>query len=363
MSRIVLDTTAFHPWEWDLDPAVERLMRGGRDREVEVLVPEVVVREVVRHFERGAKRSSRELRAPWQKAAAFGALPPNAPSFARPDLARLVARYEQRLRQTISDAGRILDLPAIDDIARLLDRTLLETKPAGQEKDSFRDQLIWETIVEELRRDSTSDLVFVSTNHTDFYDRKSLKLHPDLVAELQDEEIAASTILIDPNPGSAADRMLPPSEEILERITAALTGPLADELLDRVRAAVAEREVDSISWSLESDIDEAFLGTVDEVFDPQVTQVYETAAGRVTVELVVQVRGDVEIVSFSPTGWDTDTLAGTSTVLNATSDAPIVQMTDPRQLEAEVVTVWALARGVWDEDVEVGWLQDPSAWI
>jgi hypothetical protein len=64
VTRVVLDTTAFHLFETARRIELERLFAGGRSGDVELLVPEVVVREVVRHHRRGIRRSSRELRSP-----------------------------------------------------------------------------------------------------------------------------------------------------------------------------------------------------------------------------------------------------------------------------------------------------------
>jgi hypothetical protein len=176
---VVLDTTAFYPWEVQRPPALERLFLGGRRYELRLCVPEVVIRETTRHFSRRVNPAYNSFKDGYRAAKAAGTLPPELDiDFKRPPKADVVSAYERSLRNDIGDAdGRVLPVPEVDH-DWVLGRIFGPLKPSKPGDDSYRDILIWKTVVALVSEDPTKDVIFITKNTTDFARRDRQSFTP-----------------------------------------------------------------------------------------------------------------------------------------------------------------------------------------
>ncbi|MFI9220506.1 PIN domain-containing protein [Streptomyces werraensis] len=194
---VAVDTSAFFS---DLamknEAWVNTLLRAKRG-EIDLWVPEVVIRESLRHFTRSLEVALKEMRDGLAKVRALrldeDLLPP------RRDLEQAVRAkaegFEVSFRQRLLDAqARILSLPSISH-AELLSRALAEKKPFRHKMqdpdkkgpDGYRDALIWASITEAASNFTEDDtLIFVTNNHKDFCDRDGEAIAADLLADLPD---------------------------------------------------------------------------------------------------------------------------------------------------------------------------------
>jgi len=106
---------------------------------------------------------------------------PHSQQFSQiPDIAQVCAEYEKRLRERI--AGLKILTPTYDDIpqAVVVKRALDARKPFTASQKSYRDTLIWETVLRKVA-DGGHETVLVTGNKNDFSDAKdSERLHQQL---------------------------------------------------------------------------------------------------------------------------------------------------------------------------------------
>jgi predicted nucleic acid-binding protein len=161
---VILDTTEFFD-TYLADSAAFRLLEDfARRTRARVAVPEVVIREVANHARRtalevaknieNARRLQDRIRWPGQAEIPDHAVDENAASqfIDRQLRAELRARFH----------AEILPLPDTG-LDELIGRSMRQEKPFIKGKDGLRDALIWDSIIELMRREG-EDCVFITGN-------------------------------------------------------------------------------------------------------------------------------------------------------------------------------------------------------
>jgi hypothetical protein len=114
------------------------------------------------------------------------------------DFEAKVDEYETFLRSTLDRNGAFVPpLPEID-VSDLVDRAVQRRRPFDENGSGFRDSLLWETVVSELRDNAEIDLTLISRDGKAFQESKgSSALHPDLHRELTGRNILGRVTLVD----------------------------------------------------------------------------------------------------------------------------------------------------------------------
>jgi hypothetical protein len=152
-----------------------------------VHVPEIVVREMVKHFredlQRAVNQVDRHLRRAGEVLQQSVGLPAELV-----DQDAAVAHYEQWLRQHLVQDRRclILSIPATArDGMQLIERDLAGRKPFSEGGRGMRDTVLWLSVLD-LLGSSTSNVALITSNTKDFCrdsDSPGI-LHDDLIADL-----------------------------------------------------------------------------------------------------------------------------------------------------------------------------------
>jgi len=178
---VVVDTTGFRPDLTLSGSSWLQVRLWALKGQLQLWVPEVVIREASRHYSTQLNLHLGKLR---DADDALGKL--SFDSGAQPGIenhrdraATLSAGYEQWLRDWLAQVGAtILPLPKMHH-DEMLSRALREEKPfrmkgdgAKKGPDGYRDMLIWASVAEHSRAhlDAGDSLVLVTDNHTDFCD-------------------------------------------------------------------------------------------------------------------------------------------------------------------------------------------------
>lgn len=150
--------------------------------EIRLIVPEVVLREAVRHWKKQGDQALKNAHDEIKKLAGFGLEAGEGPPADLID----VDTHEQYVRARLEKVGAELPkLPASGTPEKLLERDLGGRKPFASSGKGFRDALNWETILELAAESQVGQIYWVSKNSNDFGDGKGA-LHPDLADELRD---------------------------------------------------------------------------------------------------------------------------------------------------------------------------------
>ncbi|WP_351223048.1 PIN domain-containing protein [Streptomyces sp. NPDC002133] len=246
---IVVDTSCFYSDLSLENEAWKSLLYRCHEQKIILWIPEIVIRETVRHYNRSLGESIRSMRtglAPLRALRLDVDLLPK-----HKDLEKSVREkaegFEERLRAKLRTSNaRVLPLPHVSH-DELLTRALMEKKPfrnkgLDPEKrgpDGYRDALIWMSVVEASKElNSDNMLVIVTNNHKDFCDRDDENLSLDLLADLQMPHPTVKRVknlqelqpLISDSSSHVTYTPPPPDREIGERIRRAIIGA-CDELL------------------------------------------------------------------------------------------------------------------------------------
>jgi predicted nucleic acid-binding protein len=188
MSRfplIVVDTTTLFPDLLAKKASWERLLALSSRGAIGLCVPEVVVLEAARHFDRELRKAAKQLTEGLSNLRALDFEDTvSAPTEYAERVQSLAAKYEEYLRKRISDVGgEIRPLPQITH-EELVRRDLAEAKPFKAGGKGYRDALIWATVVSVCAAaDGGAQVVFVSNNSTDFLNRDG-SLANDLASDV-----------------------------------------------------------------------------------------------------------------------------------------------------------------------------------
>ena len=178
---VVVDTTEFRPDLTLRGSSWLQVRLWALKGQLRLWVPEVVIREAVRHHSAQLNLHLGRLRDAGDalgKLSFDGGAQPGIQAD-RDKATVLSAGYEQWLRDWLGQVGAaILPLPKMSHDA-MLSRALREEKPfrikgdgAKKGPDGYRDMLIWASVAEHssAHLDARDTLVLVTDNHTDFCD-------------------------------------------------------------------------------------------------------------------------------------------------------------------------------------------------
>lgn len=175
-----------------------------RHSQLRLVVPDVVLRETVRHWQGQAIEAVELANArldgiPHNKVRLEGLgldasqLPPPARVTTPPDH----RMFESATRERLSLVGAVvLPVPSRVDIEAVLQRDIARKKPFDSKGRGFRDTLIWETIKDVAFESGDGDTIYFVTDNSGDFCGDDGKLAPELLAEVPDPAAAARLIQV-----------------------------------------------------------------------------------------------------------------------------------------------------------------------
>jgi hypothetical protein len=182
--RVLLDTNIFHG-HWHLGGAsFTYLFHYLNNQEAELLVSDVVRREVNNIQARDLSAALQSAEAQLKRASVLNGGPvtdiPLAPSTEPYDILSLL----------LDRTDNLVVIP-YDTVAQseVLTRALSKRKPFKESGEGYRDTLIWLSLLEYLAKDQpTERIAFITKNSSDFFDKTlpgKTSLHPNLADDLK----------------------------------------------------------------------------------------------------------------------------------------------------------------------------------
>jgi hypothetical protein len=213
--RVVLDSSVITERDWHLtSAAAQALLAAARQAQLELVVPEVVVREVstkLRERESDTMRKVNDARASLRKLQAARSQDARSVD----DYALAGERLELDLRQRLKKArAKVASLPAVSH-DELVNRALARRRPFDRQgRKGYRDALIWQTVLDGAS--ATRVTVFGADNPEDFADEgDKTKLHPHLIADLEERGLNATAVVLADSLDAIARRVLEPARVVL----------------------------------------------------------------------------------------------------------------------------------------------------
>lgn len=352
MQTVVLDSTAFYPYTTQRTPQLERLFFAGQRGELRLCVPEVVVRETTRHFSRQINTAYRAFTDAYRAAKLAGTLPPELDlPFERPRKDEVVQAYDQSLRDDIRAAhGRILPVPEVEH-EWVLSRIFGPLKPSKIDQDSYRDILIWKTVVALAAETPQSDVIFITKNTKDFATAEG-NLHQDLIDDLVQQGLRPDSVQILPTPYDYVQSYLQPGDDLRAELHRLATQP--GRVRDNLELMLAQglegnslEEVD-VRLPAEGYIADTHIESVTAIDDVTLVDLYEVGNDELICSFTVQAQVDVSYAVTAPTGHDLER-APRWAVDGEETGAPFLMNTETRDLELQVDVQWQPHEQEWGE--------------
>lgn len=292
--RVVIETSALAEGDWYLEHnAAQALLVLSRRGEIELLLPEVVYRELGKKHADAVSREIKKLDSPTRAKKLNALQPPDRRSADPHDAPAEMApsySYSAALWRAVTGAGgRLLGLPETS-LEVLLDRSLACRAPFDAHgRAGFRDALIWETIMELATR--SEPVVFI-TKDSDFLDpATSARLHPDLIEDLMAAGLPGDRIRPVESLKEAVEQVVRPARELLDSMRTRLSSdaPWRDRLVARLEELAAE-DADAVGFDVDVGLGMGVEPYVDEIDVEQLD--YLDHFGKVAIADVLPLGGD-----------------------------------------------------------------------
>lgn len=288
----------------------------GQDLVV-LVVPEIVVRETVRHHKRTVSRARNEgiesFSAASQIFGRIGVDLKDRISALRESVHAKADEYEPWLRRTFVESHVAVTEVPTPAHTKLLDWAFAERQPFKETGEGYRDALIWSTVLDLCEAaDETSRIWFVTDNVKDFWNPNKTALGASLLADLTRIE-ASPTVqvfrtikdLLDAKSGEVSelfdskyrefliDSVPTPLEQVRDAVVSKCKDLEGDAVSDETFAAIADAQylsvqlhhltlerVDPHAYSVDFQTDEELEGG--------------TFVGTATIHATVSIAGEVD---------------------------------------------------------------------
>lgn len=316
--RLVLDASAIIGSSFNLaSPDFQALLSKAKELNIEIVIIDVVLDEIVNHAKENLDaKATKANEASKAYAASVGR---SASLISEQQISEDVTAHRQRILAEFESAGAMIVRHTPVDHSVLVTRDIQKKKPFGGGKSSYRDALIWFTILDMLRA-NPEKLVLVSSNSNDFSDPKTDAdgpyLHPHLGQDLGQLQLPADSVMLLTDLASVVSRYvspgLPNEQDFAEMLRANTFEGL--DLIQEVSTIVEEFMIDlnytvepsafgftDDVWSLRYD---SSMGT--ELIESVTVRRIDTALVLVEVDLTFTADFEAEIDRRSALAWDDD---------------------------------------------------------
>lgn len=184
--NVIIDSTVIFD-DWHLNKVTSRLFLENIESVGHtLLVPEVVLLECINRFRETVSEKAGKVDANLRGLREMLGRPAQLPDTINIEsrLVILANEYSRNLRWLLTQRGaRILPVPPVRH-AQILKRDLSRRKPFTETGKGYRDTLIWEAILKDIRNHRGESYAFVTHNHKDFAGKDGA-LHPHLADDLE----------------------------------------------------------------------------------------------------------------------------------------------------------------------------------
>lgn len=235
---IVLDSNALWPDVHATKRWLSTVLKGAKAGDFELVVPETVIRELVRQYPERLSETIKETNAAIATASKeLRRLGVAEPEPVVVDEAEMIDRYEAELRTRLADSGCRIE-PDPQEIGRLVDWAVEKRMPFKPSGEGLPDAVIWLTTLQ-LAKNST-EVLLVSNNTDDFGDGNSdASLSPKLVGDLEADGLPGDRVRLITDTRALAEKIVEPMAEAEARALRLVSDPdLSSTLADAVTEAL-----------------------------------------------------------------------------------------------------------------------------
>jgi hypothetical protein len=184
---IFLDTNIFYNNYLLVSPSFSYLFNFVENTNEKLIISEVVVSEVDNLYNRELNKISQTINKELDKVKTF------LPEKVSCDLESFRQPYS--LKEGLETFATSVIYVPFDNVSHKLvvNRAINATRPFREGEKGYRDTMIWLSLLNYLQENDTrEDVIFISKNHSDFFDKTTKELLPDLKSDIIDWNLHCS---------------------------------------------------------------------------------------------------------------------------------------------------------------------------
>lgn len=220
---IILDSCIIYNDPFLKSARIENLCASAIAHGITIALPCVVFDERINQYRENIEESIGQLK---KKAKEYNRLTDDLcnglHNLQIPNVKDLVDKYKLALKNRLDNLNiSILNYPDTNhrDIVR---KDLLGIKPFKKKGEGYRDALIWETILKYLKPATTllddPQIIFVTENTDDFFNKEKSGLHQQLIDELKKKGFSENAVVAYKSIGEVLKNVISPMQETLDKV-------------------------------------------------------------------------------------------------------------------------------------------------
>ncbi|MBY0600000.1 PIN domain-containing protein [Bacillus bingmayongensis] len=181
---IVLDTNIIFNDFYFKSADMKKLLKFTKHRPVELCITAFNYHEIIKKFKDKIRPLIKTIKSTKNALTRLGAA--EIINFKNLKADIFVEKYKDTFDDLIKEHNiKIIDFPKSSNVTETISLKYFNNKkPFDENKESFQDAIIWESIVEYCRDNEPNQIVFISNNHKDFANSEKNAIHGDLVGNI-----------------------------------------------------------------------------------------------------------------------------------------------------------------------------------
>lgn len=165
---------------------MKMLLKLSKNDPFELCITEFTFNEIVKKYRDELRPSIKAIRSQKSKLAMLKA--DEVINFENINANKLTEIYREELYKIVDEYSiKIIEYPSGDQVVKKIsEKYFKRKKPFDENKNSFQDAIMWESIVEYCSREDFDTVVFISNNHKDFANNDKADIHEDIENDIYD---------------------------------------------------------------------------------------------------------------------------------------------------------------------------------
>ncbi len=312
--KVVLDSNIIIADFWLESTNFKVLFESAKKGDIIIYIPEIVLDEIIHKYYQRLEQSQQKIDSELQTFNKLSRMEIENPLL-KEGIDKSLSEYQKHISQVIKENSIVILKYPNTEHKFLASKALNSLKPFNSNEKGYRDSLIWENI-KTLLTDFESaitqpELVFISNNYKDFATIE-YELHPDLIAELENEDFDPKSVMVYPKLSEFNDKQaklfFAQSENFEKKLkkNEFWDFNLKTEIISYLYKNYVGSELLQYDIELEYDSSEPTVRGIYEDFEIEITSVKKLNATEYLVDIAFEVKSEIDFFIDKHDYWSMD---------------------------------------------------------